>query len=228
MLQVNNASKSFNEKKILCNISLQVNERERIAIIGENGSGKTTLFKMIVGLLKPDEGQINFENDNLYTNPHNRKYIGYVPTESFFYTNLTVYENLELISGLFYVKDPEFRISELARELQVTSFLDKKINELSSGMLKKIQFAAAIIHRPKLVLMDEPFNALDVASHNLLYKNICDYDGSIIFTSHLPETVYDLSKKIYILKDHMLTLSSKTANDFDDLKMFADWYANQI
>lgn len=184
---------------------------------------------MIVGLMQPDEGRILFNKDNLYKKTKRRKDIGYVPTEGFLYHSLTVYENLVLIATLFDLNTPySSRINELAEITGIDKYLHGKVSGLSSGMLKKVLLTAAIIHEPKIIIMDEPFNALDVASYKIFTELIANYEGSILFSSHSPEMVYEIFEKIYIVKNKKIILSSETKNDFGSKEEFSLWYKNEL
>jgi ABC-2 type transport system ATP-binding protein len=228
MLDIRDLCKSFNNKIILQHINLSIAQRERVAIIGKNGAGKTTLFKMIVGLLKQDSGSILLDGIDLYEQAVYRKNIGYVPAESFFYENLTVKENLELIGVLFGVDSIKNRISEISQITQISYFLDKNVCDLSSGMKKKLSLTAALIHRPKLIIMDEPFNALDVASHSLFYKILLNSESSCLFTSHIPETIYELAERIYVLRDGEISPQATFKHQFKHIEQFNNWFISQI
>ncbi|MZQ84004.1 ATP-binding cassette domain-containing protein [Paenibacillus sp. 5J-6] len=228
MLVIRDVNKSFNNKLILQHINLSIAPREKVAIIGRNGAGKTTLFKMITGLAKQDTGSILLDSINLYEQAIYRKNIGYVPAESFFYENLTVEENLELIAVLFGVNSVKNRIFEISQITQIDSFLDKNVADLSSGMKKKLSLTAAMIHRPKLIIMDEPFNALDVASHSLFYKILLNSESACLFTSHIPETIYALAERIYVLRDGQICPEATFKHQFTQFEQFKDWFIYQI
>ncbi|WP_071460907.1 ABC transporter ATP-binding protein [Bacillus massilinigeriensis] len=226
MLKMNDCKKILEGNEILKGIDTAV-ANKRTAIIGKNGAGKTTLLKLIVGLTKPDSGEVLFLEEDLFENPMNRKKISYVPIESFFYEKLSVFDNLKLVASLYGVRNFKSSLIEISKITQIESFLNKSVEDLSSGMKKKLALAASLLTEPDLIVLDEPFNALDVASISLFTDILLNFNGSIIFTSHIPETVYELAERVIVLKDGKIS-DDVNMDRFSHYKDFHQWMRNII
>ncbi|HBI03823.1 MAG TPA: ABC transporter ATP-binding protein [Paenibacillaceae bacterium] len=228
MLLIQNCYKTYqkNNGYVFENLNLEL-FKEKTALIGENGVGKTTLLKIIVGLIKPDQGQILLNGENLYQNPKLRKQIGYVPSESFFYEKLTVKENLELIGSLFGVSNLEKRINEISIQTGIINYLDKSVGDLSTGMKKKLTLAGGFLHNPQFLILDEPFNALDISAVSLFYQLIADFPGGILFTTHIPETIYQLADRILLLKNGSIQ-EDRRKKDFSNNSALKEWMSKNI
>ncbi|HEX2983058.1 MAG TPA: ABC transporter ATP-binding protein [Ignavibacteriales bacterium] len=166
---VNNLSKSFGDHVVLDNVSLEVNEAENLVVFGRSGTGKSVLLKCIIGLLKPDNGEIYVEGKNVLEMNENqlnelRKSIGFLFQSGALYDSMSVRENLEFpLKRLFKLSQKEMK-ERVERTLDMVSLLnaiDKMPSELSGGMRKRIALARSIISEPKLMLYDEPTTGLD-------------------------------------------------------------------
>ncbi|WP_243290405.1 ABC transporter ATP-binding protein [Bacillus sp. FJAT-47783] len=204
MLEIFNVDKRFGNKIIFQDANIRILPGERVALIGKNGIGKTTLFKMIVGIIKPDQGMIKLNGKDLYQHPKERKKIGYVPVDSFFYEKLTVKENLELICSLYRVMNASKEIKKYSNLFGALDFLNEPVGNLSSGMKKRVSFISGMIHNPEILILDEPFNALDLKTVNILKDQLNQFHGTLIFTSHLPETIYGIANHLLFLDDHFV------------------------
>lgn len=203
MLEVINCSKNFGRKNILENITFTVKPKEKIALVGKNGVGKTTMLNLIVGINTPSSGKILFKQKDLFIFPECRRNIGFASTEPVFYEKLTTYENLELIGSLYGVKT-NTSILEIADRLNINYFLNEPVAFLSTGMKRRLQLATVLIHQPDLILLDEPFNGLDIESVEVFKNIIKFYQGTVIFTSHYLDLVLDLSEKIFLLQNQSI------------------------
>ena len=178
LLELQNVSKSFGERKILDNVSLRINRGEILGLLGPNGAGKSTIFNLITGLLKPDFGKIIFGNKDATGYPiyiRTREFkIGYVPQYGGFFSALTTYENLKAIAEIL-IKDPReqnSKIEYLISKFELDYIRNIKASFLSGGQKKKLVIAIALLGDPKILLLDECFAALDVLTIQMLQKII--------------------------------------------------------
>ncbi|MFD0931270.1 ABC transporter ATP-binding protein [Psychroflexus salinarum] len=166
-LQISNISKSFKDLKALKHISLEVKENELYGLIGPDGAGKTTLFRILASLLLPDEGQANVAGYNVITDYKQlRKNIGYMPGKFSLYQDLTVEENLNFFATIFNSSIEENY--DLIKDIyvQIEPFKKRKAGDLSGGMKQKLALSCALIHKPKVLFLDEPTTGVDPVSRN--------------------------------------------------------------
>ena len=187
-------SLSFGKRKILDNISFGVNEGQILGMLGPNGVGKSTIFNLITGLIKPDYGSIIIDDKNvndypIYTRTTKFK-VGYVPQYGGFFHELTVLENLKAI-GEVLIKDKKIRsekINSVISKFELEPVIDVKGKHLSGGQKKKLVIGLALLGDPKILLLDEPFAALDVLTIKMLQEiivNLQTYNKlSIIICDH--------------------------------------------
>ena len=178
LIKLENISFSFGNRQILENISFKINQGEILGILGPNGVGKSTIFNLITGLIKPDYGKISFNKIDATDFPiylRTTKFkIGYVPQHGGYFHNLTVKENLIAI-GEILIKDKierESSINSLITKFQLDSVNNIKAQVLSGGQKKKLVIALALLGKPKLLLLDEPFSALDLLTIKMLQEII--------------------------------------------------------
>ncbi|HLR09550.1 MAG TPA: ABC transporter ATP-binding protein [Bacillota bacterium] len=201
-LVLNNVSKRFGNTTAVDHLSLEIPEKEIFGFLGGNGAGKTTTFRMILGLLSPTAGQIHWNGS--FIDHHKSHLIGYLPEERGLYPKLKVREQLIYLGKLRGMTKQEV-LTELKNWLErfkVPEYLDKKIEELSKGNQQKVQFISAIIHQPKLVILDEPFTGLDPINVEMLKEAVVDLKEqgtSIVFSSHRMDHVEELCEHLCIL-----------------------------
>ena len=199
MIKIDNLSFSYGKKKILDNVSFNIEKGECIGIIGANGSGKSTLLSIIAGVRKPISGKVIKENEKFI--------ISYVPQENPLMPDLSGYDNILLWYKGSKKELNEALKSELISMLGINEYLKKPVKKLSGGMKKKISLAMALINNPALLIMDEPSAALDLPSKadmaNYLKKYI-SLGGSIVITSH-EEAEFDICSTLYLLKNAQLS-----------------------
>ena len=194
IIQINKLSLSYGKRKILDNISFKVNEGQILGLLGPNGVGKSTIFNLITGLIKPSFGKIlvnsKIVNDYPIYLRTNKFKIGYVPQYGGYFHNLTLLENLRAISEIL-VKDKEIRIEKinsLISKFELDSVRDVKAEYLSGGQKKRVVIALALLGNPKILLLDEPFAALDVMTIKMLQQIIVNLQSenniSIILCDH--------------------------------------------
>lgn len=166
-LQISDISKSFKDLKALKHISLEVRENELFGLIGPDGAGKTTLFRILASLLLPDEGQANVAGfDVIKDYKQLRKNIGYMPGKFSLYQDLTVEENLNFFATIFNSSIEENY--DLIKDIyvQIEPFKKRKAGDLSGGMKQKLALSCALIHKPKVLFLDEPTTGVDPVSRN--------------------------------------------------------------
>lgn len=202
MLKVKNIRKTYNDLVAVDNLSFEVNNGEIFGLLGENGAGKTTTFRIIMGLLNSEGGEVLLDNQKIDYSITDK--IGFVTEERSLLTKLTVKEQL-LYYGALKGMTPDEILKEMHYWLQkfdITDYENKKIKELSKGNQQKVQFIAAVINHPKLLILDEPFTGLDPINVKMLKEAVYDLkkDGcSIIFSSHQMEHIEEFCEKLIIL-----------------------------
>lgn len=193
-LKLENINLSYEKKIILENFNFQINSGEIAGLLGPNGAGKTSIFNLIIGLIKPNYGSIFIKDENVNEFPIYERtlkfQIGFVPQYGGFFSDLTVFENLKAISEIT-IKDSNYRderVNSLISEFELDSIKEIKASFLSGGQKKKLVIALALIPNPKILLLDEPFAALDVLTIKALQKIIVNLqsstDISIILCDH--------------------------------------------
>lgn len=203
MLKIENITKQFGTHTAVDNLTLKIPEKELFGFLGGNGAGKTTTFRMILGLLDQTDGTITWNDEKIgYNKSH---LIGYLPEERGLYPKLKVREQLIYLGKLRGMKaeDALEALEKWLERFEISHYLDKKVEELSKGNQQKIQFISAVIHRPALLILDEPFSGLDPINVEMLKKAVLDLkeEGtSIVFSSHQMEHVEELCENICILR----------------------------
>lgn len=217
MLSIKNFSKTYKgDKKAVENLSLEVEAGDIYGFIGHNGAGKTTTLRAVVGVLDFEEGTIEVDGVSIQKDPVGCKQkMAYIPDNPDLYEHLTGIQYLNFIGDLFHVskKDRQDRIKKYADLLEITVNLGDSIASYSHGMKQKIAIISALIHEPKLFIMDEPFVGLDPkASHALkeVMKEMCAKGTSIFFSTHVLEVAEKLCNKIAIIKGGKLIASGLT------------------
>ncbi|MFV0380249.1 MAG: ABC transporter ATP-binding protein [Anaerorhabdus sp.] len=207
MLIIENFKKSYGNKEVIKNLSLEVAKGEIFGFIGHNGAGKTTTIKCIAGILDFNGGNITVDGVSIKDNPVDcKRKIAYLPDNPDLYENLTGIKYINFICDIFDVDNNNRgeKIDALAKDFEIYTKLGDTISSYSHGMKQKIAVIAALIHEPKLLILDEPFVGLDPKSSFILkekMKQLCESGSSIFFTSHVLEVVEKLCHRVAILKD---------------------------
>ena len=213
MLRIENVTKIYGDKKAVDQLSLHIQPGELYAFIGHNGAGKTTIIKACCGILQFDEGEIYIDGVPIKEDPLAcKKKIAYIPDNPDLYDFMSGIQFLNFVADVFEVpaKVRQERIHRYADMLELTGDLAQPISAYSHGMKQKLAIISALIHEPKLLIMDEPFVGLDPkASHLLkqLMRQICDQGGAIFFSTHVLEVAEKLCDKVAIIKDGKLIRS---------------------
>ena len=209
MLKINNISKTFKDKKVVSEISFELNPGDIYGLLGPNGAGKTTTFYIIAGLLSSDEGQIMLADEDISTIPmhqRSKRGIKYLPQEPSIFQNLSVYENLYGLAELSFnnKKDIDVFIDNSMEEFNLSKISDLKGRQLSGGQRRKVEIARTLAADPKVILLDEPFAGIDPIAiediksvlTKLLKRNI-----GILITDHNVRETLEICNKAAIISD---------------------------
>ncbi|WP_033167718.1 ABC transporter ATP-binding protein [Clostridium sp. KNHs205] len=217
MLQIINFSKSYNgSKKAVEDLSLTVNSGDIYGFIGHNGAGKTTTLKAISGILDFEDGDIIIDGISIRKDAYTcKKKMAYIPDNPDIYEHLTGEGYLKFIGDVYEVpKELRVkRIEEYGEEFELLSVLGDSIGSYSHGMKQKLVLISAFLHKPKLLLLDEPFVGLDPkAAHTLkkLMKDLCEEGSAIFFSTHVLEVAEKLCNNIAVIKGGKLIASGNT------------------
>ncbi len=210
MLRIENLTKSYNDKKAVDGLTLHIQAGELYGFIGHNGAGKTTTLKACCGILGFEEGEIFVGGESVKKNPLAcKKKIAYIPDNPELYGFMKGIQYLHFVGDIYEVPTDvrQARIRKYADAFELTEALAQPISTYSHGMKQKLAVISALLHEPKLVIMDEPFVGLDPkAAHTLkeLMREICDRGGAIFFSTHVLEVAEKLCDKIAIIKNGKL------------------------
>ena len=222
MLKIENLTKTYGQKKAVDNLSLEIENGHIYGFIGHNGAGKTTTLKSIAGIMEFDQGNIYIDNKSIKEEPLAcKKVMAYIPDNPDLYEYLTGIKYLNFIADVYGVSQAERtdRIKKYGDMFELTDSLGEPISAYSHGMKQKLAVISALIHEPKLIIMDEPFVGLDPkASHLLkgLMRDLCDRGGAIFFSTHVLEVAEKLCDKIAIIKAGKLVVSGNTQDVIGD------------
>ena len=210
MLKIEHLTKIYGDKKAVDDLSLHIQAGEIYGFIGHNGAGKTTTLKSVVGILPFEEGEIFVDGTSIKTDPLKcKKEIAYIPDNPDLYDFMTGIQYLNFVADIFGVdaEKRQGRIRQYADAFELTESLGQAISAYSHGMKQKLAVISALIHEPKLVIMDEPFVGLDPKAAHLLkglMREICDRGGAIFFSTHVLEVAEKLCDKVAIIKNGQL------------------------
>ena len=200
-LKIENLTKTYGDFKALNHVSLEAENGKILGILGRNGAGKTTTIKSIMGIIEPEEGSITFDGIDIRKA---KVSIGYLPEERGLYVNAVVKDQLlyfAMLNGMD--KKAAFtEIKKLLEEFKIPGYLNKKVKTLSKGNKQKIQLISAILHKPQMVILDEPFSGLDPVNIELFKSTGLDLKKSgatILFSSHRMEDVEEMCDRIVML-----------------------------
>ena len=210
MIEFVNVSKEFKDHKVLSNINMTINDKELVAIIGASGCGKTTTLKMINRLIKPTSGEILIDGKNIdsFNKTELRRSIGYVIQQMGLFPHMTIKENIELIQKLEKKDKAEIEANtkKLMKLMDLNDeYLSKYPTNLSGGQQQRVGVARALANNPKIILMDEPFSALDPITRVNLQDELVELhkkmDTTIVFVTHDMDEAIKIADRICIMKD---------------------------
>lgn len=222
IIDIGGLKKSFGKIEALRGIDFSVQKGEFFGLLGPNGAGKTTTINILSTIVSPDEGRVTINGYNLHTNPAQCKNaIGIVPQELALYNDLTALENLVFWGKLYGINKSEamVRAGELLKIFALDDRKNTRIKTFSGGMKRRINIAAAMIHQPEILLMDEPTVGVDPQSRNQIYEVLTDFlkkGVTIVYTTHYMDEVEKLCSRVAII-DHGKIIAGGTMNELRDI-----------
>lgn len=202
MVEVCQVNKSFKGVKVVDDVSFSIVQGEIFGMVGPNGAGKTTTIRMLMDIIKPDSGEIKILGEHI--NENTKNVIGYLPEERGLYKKLSVTESLYYLASLKNMRRSQARdrATQLLERVNMLPHKDKKTEELSHGMGQLIQFIATILHNPELVILDEPFAALDPVNTQTLkdfIRELRSQGKAVIMSTHMMNQVEELCDRILMI-----------------------------
>jgi len=202
MLSVNNIVKQYATHRALDDVSLQVEQGKIFGLLGPNGAGKTSLIRIITQITAPDSGEIIFNGQRLNSNHISR--IGYLPEERGLYKKMEIGEQVLYLAKLKGMSTAEAvkRVKYWFEKLEMGSWWNKKVEDLSKGMQQKVQFVATVLHQPELIILDEPFSGFDPVNAEIIKNEILELNkqgATFIFSTHRMESVEELCDSIALI-----------------------------
>lgn len=215
LLEANNISKNYTGHLALDNVSLHAAQGKIHGLLGPNGAGKTTLIRIINHITAPDSGEVLLDGHVLTANDIVN--IGYLPEERGLYKKMKVGEQAVFFARLKGMSrnDARAAVDEWLQRLDITSWYDKKIEELSKGMAQKVQFVITVLHRPKLLIFDEPFSGFDPINADILRREILrlrDEGATVIFSTHNMSSVEELCDDITLINNSRVILDGEVTS----------------
>lgn len=212
MIEIKKLTKQADNKLILRGVDLSIKQGETVAILGPNGAGKSTLLKVLATLIKPTSGLVKINGLDLKKDHIEvKKLFGYLPHSSLLYDHYTPLENLLFFGELYGVKDVENRAKQLVKEVGLSFFINEPVKNFSRGMIQRIAIARAIIHEPKIMLLDEPHTGLDQGAITILNNVVLSMKEkgcTTLMVTHDFKQAADICDRIIIVKN------GKIADDF--------------
>ncbi len=226
VINVKSVSKAFDTRAVLKDIAIDIGTAQAVLICGINGAGKTTLLRIIAGLLQPDLGSVELCGYNIRKDPEKAKsQFGMISHKSMVYPELTVLENLSFFATLYGVKDSDTYITQLLQDVGLFSYRYDTASILSRGLLQRLAIARALVHRPALLLADEPFTGLDAkACHHLItvLTEFTNNGGTIVMTTHDIDIGLQCCNRVVVLDKSNLIFDARTS-DIDTARFLKDY-----
>ena len=214
-IHVENISKLYGTQKALDNVSFTINEGEIIGLLGPNGAGKSTLMKIITCFIPPTSGNVNVYDHNIFEHPLEiRKNIGYLPEHNPLYLEMYVREFLEFVAGIYDIENKKQRVEEMIELTGLTKEANKKIGQLSKGYRQRVGIAQALIHDPKILILDEPTTGLDpnqLEEIRQLIKNV-GKKKIVMLSTHIMQEVEAVCNRVIIINSGKIVADDKTEN----------------
>lgn len=218
ILEIRNINKSFYQKPALTNLSLKVQKGEIFGVMGPNGAGKTTLIRIINRIFSPDSGSVRFDGDLMVD--RDLYHIGYLPEERGLYRNMTVEAQalfLARIRGLSK-SDAKVKIDYWFDRFDINDWRKKRVEELSKGMAQKVQFICAVLHEPKLLILDEPFSGFDPVNVELIKQELSEMRAAgktIMLSTHNMKSVEEICDRA-VLIDQSKKIADGSISELQD------------
>ncbi len=221
ILRLENVVKTYQNNVAVDGVSFEVPKGKIFGLLGPNGAGKTSLIRIITTITNADEGTVFLDGEKL--NSRHPEQIGYMPEERGLYKKMKVGDHLMYLAQLkgFSRRQAKEEIDRWFQKFEITDWWSKKVEELSKGMQQKIQFIATVLHRPKLLILDEPFSGLDPINTNLIKDEIHELNEngtSIIFSTHRMEQVEEICERIVLINKGRNILEGEVATVKNNFK----------
>ena len=217
MLSLARIIKRFGDRTAVDDVTFEVAKGQTLGLLGPNGAGKTTTLSIMSGLLQQDAGTVSF--DGRVVTPHDGQFklhVGLVPQDLALYEELTAWQNLELFAGLYQLPGPKFRerAEDALRLVELGDRRGHKVGTFSGGMKRRLNIAAALLHDPELLLLDEPTVGVDPQSRNAIFENLIELKRrgkTLVYTTHYMEEAEKLCDRIVII-DHGKVIANDTVH----------------
>ena len=221
MLQLTSITKSYFQKMAVDDVSLSLNEGEIFGLLGPNGAGKTTLIRIINRIIVPEKGEVRYQGE-LMKGRHLAE-IGYLPEERGLYKTMTVYDHAMFLGRLRRMSKEEVNrsLNTWLEKFEITSWKNKRIEELSKGMAQKVQFICAVLHEPKLLILDEPFSGFDPVNVELIQnelKSMKKAGKTILLSSHNMKSVEEICDRAALIHQSKKILEGRVLQLREDRK----------
>ena len=217
-VDVSGLSKTFGATRALVDVDLQVAWGSTLAVFGHNGAGKSTLLRAIATLVRPDRGSVRVAGfDRARHATQVRSLVGYLGHQPLLYDDLTPAENLAFYARLYGIPEARTRIREVLADVGATTWADRRVRTLSNGMQKRVAIARALLHRPPVLLLDEPETGLDPEGLTLLdrvVRGVAEGGASVVMTTHGMEQGLALADQVIVLTEGRVVLRA----DADDIR----------
>jgi len=226
LLEIQNLTKSYDGKKVVDGVDIDIKRGEVVGLLGPNGAGKTTTFYMVVGMLKPDKGKIIFDGKDitaLAMYRRSRRGIGYLSQEPSVFRKLTVEENIMAILESLDLPRPirKKRLAQLLNELHIAHLSKKKAYMLSGGERRRLEITRALVRNPLFILLDEPFSGIDpiaVADAQEIISELKTKGLGILLTDHNVRETLEITNRSYIMAEGRILISGTAAELIKDPK----------
>ncbi len=216
VININSINKAFSTRLVLNNIDLSITRSQSLCICGVNGAGKNTLLRIIAGLLQPDQGSVQLCGYNVSKEPEKTKlHLGVISHKSMLYPDLTVFENLFFFANLYGVKDNTARVKELLEDVGLFPYRYDRVSILSRGLLQRLAIARALVHRPSILLADEPFTGLDIEACQHLISvltNFTNDGGTVVMATHDINVCLQCCRRVVVLDKARLIFDAETSD----------------
>lgn len=223
-------SKSFGSLEALRSVDLRVSEGEFLTIFGPNGAGKTSLLRILSSLSKPTKGRVSVAGYDIRKETHGvRRSIGFISHQPFLYENLSAFENIKFFASMYGIPNAEEKAAEVIRRVGLERRRHDLVRAFSSGMKQRLAVARAIVHDPKILLLDEPYSGLDqhgTRIFNEMLALIKKQKRTVLMTTHNISEGFQLSDKVAILNNGVFVFEGITG-ELDDAK-FTDIYFEKV
>lgn len=221
-IEAKNLVKIYGDRSVVNDISFDVNKGEVVGLLGPNGAGKTTTFYMVVGLVKPNKGQVLLDGKDISTwsmNLRSKAGIGYLPQEASIFRKLTVDDNIKLVLEMndkLTVNEKKRKLEELLDEFGVTRLRSESAISLSGGERRRVELARALAASPDFILLDEPFTGIDPIAIGEIKDNIRklseDKGLGVLITDHNPKATLSITDRAYVIFDGKIKIQGKSAD----------------